>query len=138
MPTYLSPGVYVEEVSSGTKPIEGVGTAIAAFIGMAPIGPSDQPLSVGDLSALDIHDADNPLTRISASVSMVETEPVVCACFGVGEDCIRKAVAAGEAGNVTEIGRVTRAGTNCGSCLPELKQIVAQERAKQRLKEPAA
>ena len=33
--TYLSPGVYVEEVSSGSKPIEGVGTAVAAFVGLA-------------------------------------------------------------------------------------------------------
>lgn len=32
-PTYLSPGVYVEEVDKGTKPIEAVGTAVAAFIG---------------------------------------------------------------------------------------------------------
>ncbi len=31
--SYLSPGVYVEEVDRGTKPIEGVGTAVAAFIG---------------------------------------------------------------------------------------------------------
>ena len=46
MPTYLSPGVYVEEVSSGNKPIEGVGTAIAAFVGMAPKGPSNQPTLV--------------------------------------------------------------------------------------------
>ncbi len=30
---YQSPGVYVEEVDRGTKPIEGVGTAVAAFIG---------------------------------------------------------------------------------------------------------
>ena len=36
MPTYLTPGVYVEEVSSGKKPIEGVGTAVAAFVGLAP------------------------------------------------------------------------------------------------------
>ncbi len=34
MPTYLSPGVYVEEVPSGSAPIEGVGTAIAAFVGL--------------------------------------------------------------------------------------------------------
>ena len=27
MPQYLSPGVYVEEVASGSQPIEGVGTA---------------------------------------------------------------------------------------------------------------
>jgi hypothetical protein len=33
MPSYLSPGVYMEEVDKGTKPIEGVGTAVAAFLG---------------------------------------------------------------------------------------------------------
>lgn len=33
MPEYLSPGVYVEEVDRGPKPIEGVGTAMATFIG---------------------------------------------------------------------------------------------------------
>jgi phage tail sheath protein FI len=44
MPTYLSPGVYVEEVPSTSKPIEGVGTAVAAFVGLAPGGPMDTPL----------------------------------------------------------------------------------------------
>lgn len=39
MPEYLSPGVYVEEVSSGIKPIEGVGTSTGAFIGIAEKGP---------------------------------------------------------------------------------------------------
>jgi phage tail sheath protein FI len=38
MPNYLSPGVYVEEVSSGVKPIAGVGTAVGAFIGLAEKG----------------------------------------------------------------------------------------------------
>lgn len=33
MPDYKSPGVYVEEVDKGTKPIEAVSTAVAAFIG---------------------------------------------------------------------------------------------------------
>ena len=33
MPEYLSPGVYVEEVDRGPKPIEAVGTAMAAFVG---------------------------------------------------------------------------------------------------------
>lgn len=33
MPEYLSPGVYVEEVDRGPKPIQGVGTAMACFIG---------------------------------------------------------------------------------------------------------
>lgn len=33
MPDYKSPGVYMEEVDRGTKPIEAVGTAVASFIG---------------------------------------------------------------------------------------------------------
>ena len=32
--TYLSPGVYVEEVDKGTKPIEVAGASMAAFVGM--------------------------------------------------------------------------------------------------------
>jgi len=43
VPTYLSPGVYMEEVSSGSKPIEGVGTAVAAFVGFAEEGPINEP-----------------------------------------------------------------------------------------------
>ncbi|HOU12864.1 MAG TPA: phage tail sheath subtilisin-like domain-containing protein [Anaerolineae bacterium] len=35
MPEYLSPGVYVEEIDRGPKPIEGVGTAMAAFVGFS-------------------------------------------------------------------------------------------------------
>ncbi len=36
---YLHPGVYVEEISSGSKPIEGVATSVAAFVGKATKGP---------------------------------------------------------------------------------------------------
>lgn len=39
MAQYLSPGVYVEEFDSGAKPMEGVGTSTAGFIGMAQRGP---------------------------------------------------------------------------------------------------
>lgn len=46
MPEYLSPGVYIEEVSSGPRPIEGVGTAMAAFVGFAAAGPVNQPVLV--------------------------------------------------------------------------------------------
>ncbi|MFJ4748648.1 phage tail sheath subtilisin-like domain-containing protein [Streptomyces albogriseolus] len=46
MPSYLSPGVYVEEVASGSRPIEGVGTSVAAFVGLAPSGPLNEPILV--------------------------------------------------------------------------------------------
>ena len=46
MPTYLTPGVYVEEVPSASKPIEGVGTSVAAFVGLAPGGPLNTPVQI--------------------------------------------------------------------------------------------
>ena len=46
MPNYLSPGVYVEEVEAGSRPIEGVGTAVAAFVGLAARGPTNAPTLV--------------------------------------------------------------------------------------------
>ena len=46
MPNYLSPGVYVEEVEAGSRPIEGVGTAVAAFVGLAARGPANTPTLV--------------------------------------------------------------------------------------------
>ncbi len=45
---YLSPGVYMEEVERGAKPIEGVGTAVAAFVGYAESGPVNQPIFVAN------------------------------------------------------------------------------------------
>lgn len=39
MAEYLSPGVYVEEFESGSKPLEGVSTSTAGFIGLAARGP---------------------------------------------------------------------------------------------------
>lgn len=42
MPTYLHPGVYVEEIAGGSRPIEAVGTSTAAFVGIAEKGPLDE------------------------------------------------------------------------------------------------
>jgi assimilatory nitrate reductase catalytic subunit len=56
---------------------------------------------------------------------VANTGPIVCACFGVGRNTISDAVAAG-AGSAAEIGLRLKAGTNCGSCIPELKSLIAQ------------
>ena len=51
--------------------------------------------------------------------------PIVCACFGVGRTTICDAIAAG-ASSPAEIGARLKAGTNCGSCIPELKRLIGQ------------
>ncbi len=51
MPEYLSPAVYVEEVSSGVKPIEGVGTSTGAFVGIAEQGPIGEAVLIPNWTA---------------------------------------------------------------------------------------
>ena len=46
MPEYLAPGVYVEEIDTGSKPIEGVSTSTAGMIGVTERGPVDVPILI--------------------------------------------------------------------------------------------
>lgn len=50
--------------------------------------------------------------------------PVICSCFGIGEGQIKRAMAQG-CHSVVQLGERLKCGTNCGSCLPELKTLIA-------------
>jgi assimilatory nitrate reductase catalytic subunit len=63
----------------------------------------------------------------AAAAKCVAVDTVICACFGVGIDSIRDALASGRVHDVGDIGRTLRAGSNCGSCLPEIKRIIRQQ-----------
>ena len=54
--------------------------------------------------------------------------PNVCACFGVPQGRITAAIAAG-ATTAGAIGEKLKAGTNCGSCIPELKRLIVETAA---------
>jgi assimilatory nitrate reductase catalytic subunit len=60
-----------------------------------------------------------------AADGLASCGPIVCACFGVGRATICDTIAAG-ARSAAEIGARLKAGTNCGSCIPELKRLIAQ------------
>lgn len=53
---------------------------------------------------------------------------MVCACFSVGEKTIQKAVKGG-CKNAAEVGAQLKAGTNCGSCVPEIKAIIESSKS---------
>jgi assimilatory nitrate reductase catalytic subunit len=55
--------------------------------------------------------------------------PKVCACFGVTRDAIRHAIATHRLDTAKQIGVSLKAGTNCGSCIPELEAILRDMRA---------
>ncbi|WP_431854492.1 molybdopterin-dependent oxidoreductase [Azospirillum sp.] len=52
---------------------------------------------------------------------------VLCACWNVAEARVRTAVEAGLT-TVQEIGAALKAGTGCGSCVPEIKELIADAR----------
>ena len=52
----------------------------------------------------------------------------VCSCFGVGRKTICSAIAKSNLTTHQQIGQQLKAGTNCGSCIPELKSILAEQR----------
>ena len=54
--------------------------------------------------------------------------PLVCACHGVPKGVIEAAIAGG-CGDAAAVGAATKAGTNCGSCLPEIRRMLAKARA---------
>jgi assimilatory nitrate reductase catalytic subunit len=64
-------------------------------------------------------------TLLSGRNGLPDTGPLVCCCFAVGLAEIENAVASG-ATSAEKIGKLLRAGTNCGSCLPELRKIVSR------------
>jgi assimilatory nitrate reductase catalytic subunit len=55
----------------------------------------------------------------------METGPVVCSCFSVGRSTLLRAIRSDELVSVEQIGRALKAGTNCGSCIPELRTLLA-------------
>jgi assimilatory nitrate reductase catalytic subunit len=64
--------------------------------------------------------------------------PTVCACFAVGRNAIVTAIRSNNLATVAAISSALRAGTNCGSCLPELAVILRETQAEARnLKQPA-
>jgi assimilatory nitrate reductase catalytic subunit len=112
--------------------LEGQSYHAAAFIdgelgGCVAVAPADRATAAYVLTAADAADGGTFLAR-TADHAIGATEPVICACFSVGVDAVRQAVACGAARTVADIGQKLRAGTNCGSCLPELEWIIVHER----------
>jgi assimilatory nitrate reductase catalytic subunit len=111
--------------------LEGESYRAAAFVdgeldGCLCLAPSDEMLH-SDLPAFAPADFVDGGTRTVRVASVATGQPVVCACFQVDVAAVRAAVANG-ASTVAEIGAILRAGTHCGSCLPELKRMVVHER----------
>jgi len=52
--------------------------------------------------------------------------PIVCSCFAVGRSTLLRAIRTQALVSADAIGEALRAGTNCGSCVPELKALLLE------------
>jgi assimilatory nitrate reductase catalytic subunit len=67
------------------------------------------------------------LRNMIGGAPIAGSEPMICACFGVGLAAIRDALVSRQAASVEALGLALRAGTKCGTCLPEIRSIVREE-----------
>ncbi|QBF30026.1 nitrate reductase [Thalassococcus sp. S3] len=88
---------------------------------------SRSPVAVARATAVDLIGTDTPVSTALAGVPGADQPrkgATVCACFDVGTEEVRAAIAAG-AQSVEALGACLNAGTNCGSCRPELRGLIA-------------
>lgn len=89
--------------------------------------PGPVALSRSAVAAMMDQAAPHILTG-QAPLNRPDPGPTVCACFNVGRDTILRAIRDGGLMSVQQIGAALAAGTNCGSCLPELGGLLRQAR----------
>jgi len=106
----------------------------AAFDGERLVGAifvSREPLALGRVFLAEglsaAYAAPGERLRLLAGrpgVDRPDPGETVCSCFAVGVNQIVAAIVAGGCTNVEAVGATLRAGTNCGSCRPEIRRIV--------------
>ena len=73
-------------------------------------------------------DSKTRLNLLAGQLSGAKDEgKMICSCFGIGLNTIVEAIQKEKLTSVEAIGKALKAGTNCGSCLPELTDILAKE-----------
>jgi assimilatory nitrate reductase catalytic subunit len=91
------------------------------FVGEAPAAAAVEPML--GCSEVDLRSV------LAGTTAATDPGALVCACFGVGRRVIEGVIADGSARCTVSLGRLLKAGTNCGSCLPELEVLLATHAA---------
>ncbi|MGH1578609.1 molybdopterin-dependent oxidoreductase [Planktotalea sp.] len=94
------------------------------LIGLFFAGP--EPLSLARSHLVSLVGTTTPALKALAGrggADQPDPGAIVCACHSVGVNTLRAAIDAG-ANSVDALGEITCAGTNCGSCKPELENLL--------------
>jgi len=125
---------WVEYLDAGAGRYRGVrvlSQRIESCVFIAP-GPELPPRSwLSQLFMQDSLSASDRMSLLTGLPPKDRPDPgrVVCSCFGVGINTITRAIRERGLTNVEMVGQALKAGTNCGSCLPELKALLTAQAA---------
>ncbi|GAB3680344.1 molybdopterin-dependent oxidoreductase [Salinisphaera aquimarina] len=97
------------------------------FVDREPLGLPDRSWLASLFTGAPVEQADRAglLAGRPADTSK-DTGPQVCSCFGVGRNTILRAITENGLDSVAAVGEALEAGTNCGSCKPEIAQLLAE------------
>jgi assimilatory nitrate reductase catalytic subunit len=85
------------------------------------------PVEVARAHVVAAFEASHPQDLLAGRPGAAQEDrgAIVCACFEVGTNTIARAIADGRVASVEALGALFRAGSNCGSCRPELRALLA-------------
>ena len=99
------------------------GQRLVASLAYAPYDAKPDWEAAKALFSAEEPEAAERRALLSGRAATASAGPTVCACHGVGFDVITATIAAG-AGSVEAVGAACKAGTNCGSCIPEIRKML--------------
>ena len=104
-----------------------VGNHVESCIFIAPTHKLPPRNWLARLFASEVLDEDQRRGLLMARPPQGEDDcgRIICTCFGVGVNTITQTIKEQNLTSVAEISKALKAGTNCGSCLPELKSLLS-------------
>jgi len=75
---------------------------------------------------IDARERISILAGRSPDARQIDPGPTVCSCFGVGRNQIVAAIRDKKLCTPEELGKALKCGTNCGSCVPELRGLIEE------------
>lgn len=125
----LGDGEWLEFEDRGAGRYRGALVRDGRLVGCLFVAPSHQLPPRSWLTELFAHDQLDEADRASLlagrpTADRKDCGETVCSCFGVGRNTLREAIRTRGLATVEAIGALLQAGTNCGSCLPELRALL--------------
>lgn len=127
MAPHIHDWVVLQDTASSTVSMAGfVDHCLMFYFSAAPTEESLIQVSFIESQLNTVCDYENRYRLLAGRdvAAAADTGPIICSCFQVGKFTIQEAINSGRCTSVEALGEALKCGTNCGSCIPELKMLL--------------